>query len=174
VLDLQGAQTLADIGGGYGGLLAAILQANPGLRAILFDQAHTLDAAKPYLEAHGVADRVSFVAGDFFEDVPVEADIYLLKSVLQQHGDAQAQTILETCRKAMAPGATLIVIERLMPDTPGDDPAAVMLDLHMMTITGGKLRTKPEMEALMAAGGLTVDKLSRASDGLALIEATSP
>ncbi|HUW74479.1 MAG TPA: methyltransferase [Methyloceanibacter sp.] len=173
-LDLAGAETVADIGGGQGGLLGAILKANPGLRGVLFDGPQTVAAAKPYLQALGVADRVSFVAGDFLREIPVEADIYVLKAVLQQHEDAAAGIILERCRKALRPGAKLIVIERLMPERTTDDPAAIMLDLHMMAISGGKARAKAEMEALLADAGLAITKTSQTADGLALIEATLP
>lgn len=178
-LDLAGAETVADIGGGQGGLLGAILKANPGLRGVLFDRPQTMAAAKPYLGSLGVAERVTFVVGDFLSEIPVEADIYVLKAVLQQREDTDARIILRSCRKAMRPGAKLIVIERLMPERATDDPAAIMLDLHMMAISGGKTRTRAEMEALLAEAGLAITKTSRtddglADDGLALIEATLP
>jgi cyclopropane fatty-acyl-phospholipid synthase-like methyltransferase len=172
-LDLGGVRTVADLGGGWGGLLAAILEANPGLHGMLFDQPHTIDAAKTYLATLGLADRVSFVAGDFPTEIPVEADLYLLKSVLQQQDDAHAQTILETVRRAMPDRAKLIVIERLMPEEPADDPAAVMADLHMMVISGGRARTRAEIEALLEHAGLEVSNVATTGSGLALITATA-
>jgi predicted O-methyltransferase YrrM len=173
-LDLTGAKTVAEIGGGHGALLAAVLLAHPQLNGILMDVPHKLAGARVYLQSDGLTGRVGLVGGDAAVAVPVQADIYLLKSVLQQHDDARARAILENCRKAMTPGAKLIVIERLMPETAADDPAAVMLDLHMMAITGGRARTKAEMAALLARAGLTVLRTSGTSDGLALIEATAP
>ena len=126
--------------------------------------------AKRHLEAAGVASEVSLVPGDFVEAIDVEADIYVLKDVLQQHGDAEAQKILENCCKVMKPGTCLIVYERLMPETALDDPVAIMLDLHMMAITGGQARTKSEIEALIAKAGLTIVENRRTCEGLALIE----
>ena len=102
--------------------------------------------------------------------LPAEADTHLLKAVLQQHDDAEALAILETCREAMGPTSKLIVIERLMPERATEDPAAIMLDLHMMTISGGRARTREEMEALLASAGLSVTNFSVTSDGLSLIE----
>ncbi len=83
-LDLSGARSIADIGGGYGGLLAAILRANPQLSGVLFDRQQIADGAEPLLQELGVAERVERVGGDFFAAVRARADIYLLKSVLQQ------------------------------------------------------------------------------------------
>ena len=115
-LDCSGVRTIADIGGGYGGLLAAILQAHPNLAGILFDRPHTIEAASSFLGSQGVADRVQRLGG----------------------GDAEAAAILRNCRSAMPDGAKLAIIERPLPERATDDPAPIMLDLHMMTITGGR------------------------------------
>jgi hypothetical protein len=171
-LDLTGIETVADIGGGHGGLLAAILEARLELRGVLFDQPNTVAAAKPYLGSLGLGERVSSIGGDFLAAIPVEADIYLLKSVLQQWGDAGALAILSNCRQAMPDRARLVVIERLMPELPEDDPAAVMADLHMMVISGGRARTRAEIEALLEHAGLKISNVVATGSGLTLIIAT--
>lgn len=104
-------------------------------------------------------------------DDALPADTHLLKAVLQQHDDAGALAILETCSKAMGPKSKLMVIERLMPERATDDPAAIMADLHMMTISGGRARTRNEMEALLASAGFSLTKVTATDEGLALIEA---
>jgi hypothetical protein len=172
-LDFTGVATVAEIGGGHGALLAAVLLAQPHLRGILMDAPHKLSGARVYLHSHGLTERVALAKGDATAEVAVVADLYLLKAVLQQHGDATAQAILTNVRRAMPGGARLVVIERLMPEKAADDPAAVMLDLHMMTITGGKARTKPEMEALTAEAGLAIAKVSETDGGLAMIACAS-
>ena len=169
-LDLTGVSTVAEIGGGHGALLAAVLLAHPQLHGILMEASHKLAGARVYLHSHGLTERVGLVRGDATTEVAVVADLYLLKSVLQQHDDATARAILTNLRRAMPDSARLVVIERLMPENATDDPAAIMLDLHMMTITGGKARTRPEMEALIAEAGLAIAKLSKTDDGLAFIE----
>lgn len=168
-LDLSGVSTVAEIGGGYGALLAAVLLAHPELTGILLTAPHTLSGARVYLQSHGLAGRAGLVGGDATAKVPVEADVYLLKGVLQQHGNEAARAILENCRAAMKPGARLAVIERLLPERPANDPAAVILDLHLMTIYGGRARTRAEMEALLTDGGLAVEEVARTTEGLSVI-----
>jgi SAM-dependent methyltransferase len=170
-LDLAGVTTIADIGGGHGGLIAAILNARPGLRGILFDLPETLVGAKTFLRSQGVEGRVALVGGDILAEIPVAADLYVLKSVLQHWDDAGARAILESCREAMAPSARLAVIERLLPERAADDPGAVMLDLHMMTITGGKARTLAEFEALLSQAPFLLARVSPTRAGLTIIEA---
>jgi O-methyltransferase domain len=168
--DVFDARTLASIGGGYGGLLIPFLWGFPDLQGMLFDTAETVRAAQPLLEFFGVADRVRCVGGDILAEIPVEAEVYLLKGVLQQWADAEARTILENCRRPMPPSAKLMIIERLMPERAVDDPAAIMLDLHMMTITGGRARTVAEFEALLSQAGLKRSKTT-STHALTIIEA---
>jgi hypothetical protein len=171
-LSLSGTGTVADIGGGHGGLLAALLKAHPDMRGILFDLPETIIGAKKFLKAQGVVDRVTLVGGDFLAEVPVEADLYVLKSVLQHWDDTAARAILESCREAMPAHAKLAIVERLQPERSADDPAAALLDLHMMVITGGRLRSAPEFEALLGQAGLWRSTFLTTPSGLAVIEAT--
>jgi hypothetical protein len=170
-LDLARVETVADIGGGYGGLLAALLRTCPQLRGILFDQPHAIAGAKTFLKPLGVSGRVSFVSGDLLTNIPVEADLYLLNGVLQQCDDVDAAAVLRNCRNAMPDDARLAIIERLMPDHALDDPAAVMLDLHMMTVTGGRTRSLAELERLLDATGLKFSRATPTPSGVDLIEA---
>jgi hypothetical protein len=170
-LDLAGVRRVADIGGGHGGLLAAILQAHPEMRGILFDLPETIIGAKKFLKSHGVLDRVTLADGDFLAEIPVEADLYVLKSVLQHWDDVAARAILESCRDAMPARARLAIVERLLPEQAQDDPSAVMIDLHMMVITGGRARTLHEFERLLSQAGLTKSTVRTTRSTVSIIEA---
>ena len=169
-LDLSGVKTVAEIGG-YGGLLAALLKANPGLEGFLFDLPETVAAAETFLTGAGVADRVRRVGGNPFTEIAVAADLYLLNGVLRNFDDADALALLRNCRKAMPASARLVVIERLLPDHAGNDPTAIMLDLHMMTITGGRVRAQAEIETLLVQAGLSLARLQHIEAGPTLLEA---
>ena len=169
-LDVSGTKCLADLGGGYGGLLAALLGAHPQLEAVLFDHPHIVEAARPFLETLGIARRVQFVSGDVLAAIPVRADLYLLNGVLQQWSDDAARTILRNCRAAMPERARLAIIERLLPERAVDDPAAIMLDLHMMTITGGRARSLAEFEELLSQAALSLANVTATGSGLSIIE----
>jgi hypothetical protein len=168
------AKKVADIGGGCGALLTPLLIAFPHLTGVLFETPHMIEMAKPFLRVFDqfhLLDRIELVPGDFFEGIPVKADLYLLKNVLQQWDGGDAVAILRNCRSAMPEGARLAIIERPMPERAVDDPAAVMVDLHMMTITGGRTRSVAEFTALLWEAGLTPVKTTPTTSGLAVIEA---
>jgi hypothetical protein len=141
--DFAGFRTLVDVGGGGGVLLAAILDAAPHVSGVLFDRPEV--AARAPLPA---------VAGDFFVDVPAGFDAYLLSRVIHDWPDAEAVAILRTCRRAMAGSARLLLVEAELPERAADHPAAIRMDLHMLTLLGGRERTRAEYAGLLAQADL--------------------
>jgi hypothetical protein len=105
--------------------------------------------------------------------IPPDADLYLLQGVLRNYHGAAAAAILKRCREAMHDGARLVIAERLLPDRAEDDPAAIMLDLHMMTITGGRARSLAELQSLLSAAGFVVTRTVATHSGLTAIESVT-
>ncbi|UCG74281.1 MAG: hypothetical protein JSV45_07910 [Chromatiales bacterium] len=147
--------TVADIGGGQGGLLAAILGRYPEVRGLLFDQPQVIDEPAE-LQAAGLLERCELVGGDFFASVPAGADLYLLKRILHDWDDAEAIAILRSVRAATGAGGRLAVIDAVMRPGNAPDPNKD-LDLNIMALTGGRERTEAEFVALFAAAGFALD-----------------
>jgi hypothetical protein len=146
--DFSKATTIVDLGGGQGGLLAAILRAVPEARGTLFGLPHVMDAARRQFEQAGVATRVRQETGDFFKSVPAGGDVYLLRKVLHDWDDDKARAILQVCRSAMTANARLLIVETLV--APGNVPChAKELDLLMLVYTGGRERTEQEFRELL-------------------------
>ena len=167
----SGVQTLVDVGGGSGALLAAILQAHPTVRGVLYDRPHVLASAQPVLAAAGVAARCTLVGGDFFTRVPTGGDAYLLSRILHDWGDAPAQTLLHQCRQVMPPAGKLLIVEAVL--TPGrtPDPAA-LTDLYILVLTeDGRERTEDEFRALLARTGFALARHLPIDPALSLLEA---
>ena len=171
--DFSAAKTVVDIGGGYGVLLTAILSANTEVTGIVFDLPHAMDGAAKLTADAGVAQRVSLISGDFFSRVPEGADIYLLKSVLHNWDDERSSVILACCRRAMATGAKLVLVERIMPAHVQNaiaDQAVVRADLNMLVGLGGRERSAAEFTALLAGAGFMATKLMPAAYDFSVIE----
>lgn len=147
---------LCDVGGGTGTLLAAILDANPGLDGVLFDLPEVTAKARPVLEAAGVADRVEVVGGDFFTAVPEGCDRYLLQAIVHDWDDESCVRFLSRCREALPEGGRVLVLEQTLPDHDGD-AMSLALDLEMLVVTGkGRERTKAQFAELFERAGLRV------------------
>jgi hypothetical protein len=151
--DFSRHQRIADIGGGQGALITSILKFHPSLRGILFDQSHVVAAARARFESGGVASRCQIIEGDFFVSIPMDADVFILKSVLHDWNDTKCSQILQNCRQSLKPGQTLLVLEKIMPLYASERPSTIMSDLHMLAVTGGKERTETEYRTLLSATG---------------------
>ncbi|MFE1954991.1 methyltransferase [Streptomyces sp. NPDC059524] len=175
VLDLSGARSVTDVGGGDGAVLAAVLSAYPGLRGVLFETPMAAADAGPVLEAAGVTDRCTVVTGDFFASVPAGSDVYLLKGVVHDWDDDRAATLLGHVRAVLPAHGRILVVEVVLPDTvDGTQPPMMYLgDLNMLVNVGGRERTEAEFRALCARAGLAVTRLTRLPEpvGLSVIEA---
>jgi len=168
--DFSRMRTVADIGGGKGTLLAAVLRAHGHLRGILFDLPPVVAGAAEVLRAAGVADRCDIVPGDFFQGVPDGADAYLLANVLHDWDDASSVRILGACRRSTADDGRVLVIERLIPDDPADAVPALLSDLNMLVITGGQERTNAEYDQLLAQAGLSLAQVRPVAPPYGVIE----
>jgi O-methyltransferase domain/Dimerisation domain len=161
--------TVVDVGGGQGVLLAAILEAHPSLRGVLFDQPGVVAGAGYVLRSAGVADRCRVVGGDFFEAVPAGGDAYVLKMVVHDWEDQEAAAILRSCRAAMPAGAALLVVERVV-GAPNEGRDVKFSDLNMLVAPGGRERTLEELRSLFAAAGFELAREVPADGGVSIVE----
>jgi hypothetical protein len=166
--DFSGVSTVVDIGGGNGMLLEAILRRHPSIRGTLFELPEVAQRARASFANTDIADRLAFVGGDFFQTVP-SADAFVLRHVVHDWQDADAEAILRNCRKAMRPEARILVIETVLP--PGDQPCfGKWLDL-MMLLVGGRERTEEQYRRLFSAAGLRLSRIVPTAHEVSVIEA---
>jgi SAM-dependent methyltransferase len=167
--DWSGASRVADIGGGNGSLLSAVLGAHAHLHGVIFDLPHVVPDARLVLEQAGLSERCEVVGGDFFTDALPRADVHVLARVLHDWDDEQALAILRNCRRSIAADGRLLVVEWVLPV--GDEPSyGKLLDLIMLTLVGGKERTEAEWRALLQAGGFELVDVTEAA-ATSLLEA---
>lgn len=156
--DFSGVRVLADIGGGNGSVLTAVLKQHPALRGILFDLPGVVERAKVNLQAAGLASRCQVVGGSFFESVPEGADAYLLRHIIHDWDDERATAILRNVHRAMDASGKLLVVENVIP--PGNEPSfGKLLDLTMLVIPGGEERTEEEYRRLYGAAGFHLTRI---------------
>jgi len=157
--DFSAVRTLVDVGGGYGVLLATLLEKYPKMRGILCELPQVAERARLSIADRGLADRCTVVAGDFFESVPAVAGTYVLKSVIHAWDDEAAIKILSNCRAGMEASDRLLVIDIVMPDR--IDPSAsgrkaTAGDVNMLVHTRGRERTGRDFQILLEKSGFAM------------------
>ena len=164
--DFSRFRTIADIGGGRGHLLRAVLDAVPSAVGVLFDMPGvigSLDLDRERLTPH---------AGDFFVDQLPAADGYVLMEVMHDWGDAECAAILSAIRRAASPGARVLVIEDVMPDDQ-TDPRSQTLDIIMLSVTGGRERTVRQLGELFERGGFDLVGVTETAGAMRIVEGTA-
>ena len=163
--DFGGCRVLADIGGGRGHLLDAILDRVPEAKGVLFELPQVVTDA-------GLRDsaRRSVVRGDFFKDTLPAADAYLLMDLLHDWTDADAGRILSAVRRAAPSHARVLIIETLVPEAPGPHFGKT-LDIIMLAVTGGRERTEAQYTALLADAGLRLRRVVSTRSEYSIVEA---
>ncbi|HEY6395768.1 MAG TPA: methyltransferase [Candidatus Binataceae bacterium] len=152
--DFSRVTPFVDVGGGYGGLTAIILEAYPCARAILFDAPHVIARARKFIEERGLAARCDIVEGSFFESVPAGGAAYLLSSVVCNWDDERAGKILRNCRTAMSRrGSELVLVEPAFLSEKAPSANAAILAVAGYAIQGSIVRTESEYRSILELAG---------------------
>jgi hypothetical protein len=171
ICDLHDVHTLVDLGGGYGGLSLALLASCPSMRGVIVDLPHTESGAQEKIRTAGLQDRCQFVAGSFFDPVP-PGDLYLLKHVLRDWPDDDAERLLSRCADAATAGGRLLIVDWLIGPPNQPDPAKLADLFVMLVLRGGRDRTEAEFRSLLGAANADLDRITALPTGQTVLEAS--
>ena len=161
--DFSRGKVVADLGGGGGSLILAVLGLNSHLQGMLVDREASLDTAKSRFADEDLSSRCELIAADLTQSVPAGADVYMLKHVLHGYRDAEAVTVLRNCRAVIPQNGSLLVIEFVLPPLVShSDPqleVRLLSDLNMLAVTGGRERSEREWRALLEAAGFILTRV---------------
>ena len=172
--DFAGVRKVADVGGGFGHLVVALLEKYPTLRGVLLDAPDLIPIAQKHFPGSDpkTVERLEYVGGDMFASVPA-ADAYVLKHIIHDWDDAHCFRLLQNCRQSMEGQGRLICVDSVIPPM-GDTGAtpANLLDVLMMLSIRGKERTKKQWENLYATAGFHITRMIPVGDnfGTSIIE----
>jgi len=166
--DFSGIERLADLGGGNGSNLKAILEQYPEMEGVLFDLPHVVSRAQDAWGETEPGRRCEFVAGSFFETVP-PAEAYFLRHIIHDWDDERCQGILRLCAAALPPGGKVLVVEMVVPP-PGEPSPVKLFDLVMLVIPGGRERTAEEFRQLYDRTEFDLARIVPTPGGVSVIE----
>jgi hypothetical protein len=169
--DYSGFLTVVDVGGGNGALITALLRAHPALHGTIVDLDTAAKGARLRLAKAGLERRGRFHPGSFFQDIPVGADLYILKNVLHNWKEPAARRILHNCQRAMRSDSRLLLIERVIAEAEVPSEAK-LFDINMLVVTGGEERTEASYRQMLQAADLKLLRVVPTRSPLSLLEAT--
>src|SRR5262249_11174570 len=135
-----------------------------------------IERARPHVVTAGVADRCELASGDFFADLPLGGDLYLLSRVLMDYDDDAAVRLLRNCRRVMAARSRLHIIQIVLPSSDADAARHLLFDgamsnLNMLVLGLGAERTEDQYRALLTKAGLQVTAILPTRAPMSIIEA---
>lgn len=148
--------TFVDVGTAQGDLAAQIALANPHLRGMGFDLPEVAPIFQQYAAATGVADRLTFMPGDFFEHDLPEADVVLMGHILHDWDLPAKKTLIRKAFEAIPAGGALIVYDTIIDDDRSQNAFGLMMSLNMLIETpGGFDYTGADCKAWMKDAGFS-------------------
>jgi hypothetical protein len=173
--DFSQSRAVADLGGGGGSLILAVLEEYSQLRGMLVDREASIEAARARFAREKAGPRCELVVADLMESVPAGADTYMLKHVLHGCDDAEATAMLRNVRAALPQDGTLLVIDFILPPVVSRaDPqleGRLMSDLNMLAVTGGRERSQEEWRVLLEGAGFQLTAVHTAGSEMGVVEA---
>ena len=180
--DFFRAKVVADLGGGGGSLILAVLDLHPHLRGMLVDLEPSIAAAKSRFASEPLSSRCELIAADLMQSVPPGADVYILKHVLHGRQDPDAITMLKNIRAVIPQQGNLLIIEFILPALVSHADRQLeghlMSDLNMLAVTGGKERSERQWRTLLEAAGFSLTRVYPVGDdtlmtrNVGIVEAT--
>jgi predicted O-methyltransferase YrrM len=146
---------LLDVGGGPGTWTIAFLRAVPKARATLFDLPPVTSMARARCVEAGLADRVTFVGGDFYTDeLPAGADLAWLGAICHQNSREQNRALFAKVHKALADGGCVVIRDVVMDPSHTSPAGGALFAVNMLTATeaGGTYTFDEYREDLRQAG----------------------
>ncbi len=146
---------MLDVGGGPGTYSVTFLQANPRMRATIFDRPDVVAIAREQVETAGLTNRISFREGDLTTDVLGEGyDLILVSNIIHSFGPEANRTLVVKCFDALEPGGTLIIKDFLTDNDRSGPAFSLLFALRMLVATGeGDTYSFEEVESWTNAAG---------------------
>jgi predicted O-methyltransferase YrrM len=154
-LPLMDAKLLVDVGGGTGIYSIALLQKNPGLRAIVLDRPEVLKVAQEMAEAYGVADRLQLQPADMFHDpLPSDADVVLFSNILHDWDVAECRTLIARAAASLKSGGRLLIHDVFLNDALDGPMAIALYSAALFCLTEGRAYSAAEYRGWLIEAGL--------------------
>jgi hypothetical protein len=153
-------QTFADLGCAQGGVPVQLALAHPHLLGVGFDLPAVEPSYMRYVEQHGLTQRLSFQAGDFFVDTLPRVDVLVMGHILHDWNLAQKKQLIAKAHEALPSGGALLVYESIIDDGRRHNAFGLLMSLNMLIETpGGFDFTAAQCRGWMAEAGFRETRL---------------
>lgn len=176
MLDMKGVRRLLDLGGGPATYAINFAQANPELKATVFDLPMPIEIARENIAKNGLSNRVDTLAGNFLnDDIGTGYDFIWISQILHSQDEEQSRLIIAKAVAALNPGGTLAIQDFYLNPDGASPTGAAMFGVHMLAVTPrGRAYTHSEVAEWMQAAGLAVPEFIQSGMDASILVAKKP
>jgi len=169
-INLQNSHKIISMGGHTGDLLCEIAKHNPNIQGVIFEPTLFRQTIDTKIQECNLSDRIKVQAGNYIDNVPQGFDTIICECVSKEHSDEEFDKILRNVRSSMNPDSKIYFIDLVMDRSHEEYEMARYMDILLLSLLNGKVRTREEMVPFFERNGLRVKNVTPMKLG-ALIEA---
>jgi len=157
MLDLSDVSCVLDVGGGSGAYSMALVRAQEGIKATVFDLPNIIPITKRYVEKEGFSDKIYTVAGDYnIDSLGTGFDLVFLSAVVHSNSPQDNKNLIGKCAEALNPQGQVVVLDFIMDENRVSPFFGALFALNMLVATeSGDTYTESEVRFWMNDAGLS-------------------
>jgi hypothetical protein len=128
-------KTFVDVGGAQGCVSVQLALAHPHLTGGEFDLPVVGPIFEEYVQSFGLADRLRFHAGSFFDNPLPGADVIIMGHILHDWDLEQKRMLIKKAYEALPKGGALIIYEAIIDDDRRRNAFGLLMSLNMLIET---------------------------------------
>lgn len=149
-------KTAVDVGTAQGDLITQVALANPHITGIGFDLPKVGPIFEEYIADNGLAGRVHFHPGSFFDSPIPNADVVMMGHILHDWDLEEKKMLIRKAYEALPTGGAFIVYESIIDDDRSKNVFGLLMSLNMLIEnTGGFDYTGADCMAWLKEAGFT-------------------
>jgi hypothetical protein len=156
-LDLSRVSLIADIGGGPGTYVAAMLRRWPHLRAAIYDLPATLEVARTILTEREPAAlaRIDLVRVDYlYDEIPGPCGALFMSNIIHNEDETANAQLFRKCFHALQSGGMMIIKDHIMnADLTEPRPGAIFALYLLLATRRGRVYSFEEVSRWLAGAG---------------------
>jgi len=148
--------SFVDVGCAQGMVPVTLARAHPHLKGCGFDLPEVAPVFEEFVSNNGLSHRISFAAGNFFEDPLPKADAIVMGHILHDWNLEQKRALVAKAYEALPAGGALIVYDAIIDDERRQNAYGLLMSLNMLIeTTGGFDYTGADCQGWMRSAGFS-------------------
>lgn len=165
MIDLKRVKKLLDVGGGSGAFSMKFIEANPEIKAVIFDLPEVIPLTKLYVENFSLKENISFIEGNYLVDnFGNQYDLIFLSAIVHINSYEENKLLIKKCYDSLNENGQIVIKDWIMDEDRIKPEGGAIFAINMLVGTkNGDTYTETEMREWLNDAG--IKKMERKDTG---------